>query len=397
MRTVLENIDFSKKNHLFHYLGKVELLLNICPTFEDYYYYRSQCYASDFWGRTDYEEHINLFNKLILKHCHDAFVSLEKASGKKMVEPSPSLKTFNQDIDTSKYAIYGAAIGLAVGLLESALFGVFGLAVGAATGSFFSKHKIIRSKEYREQCYEKAQALAFCNSIEAANAYAKVMQPVVDELQERQLDREQICLLRYLKKRNITTLIHVTDRDNIKSIMTHGLLPNCELERRGIEYFRPDKNRYDGYPNHLSLSISSRNNFLIEKYKEEKRIIEPQTIQVDSSVLVLYKDNRLYCDRNASASSCRKGSTIDDLEACFANSLEYATTNNDFSYNRKELGLPENIPTDPQAEILFGGHIDKEFLWTSSIPDYTRKEAEKYKSEHGYYPWDKPECYDFWF
>ena len=395
MRTVIENLDFSNKYHLFHYLGNLEFLLNICPTFEDYHYFQNKCNASDFWGRCDYSEELNQFNELITNHCHSAYVSLIKVSGRKVEEPVVHLKSFEESVDSSKYASYGAAVGLAVGFLESAIFGVFGLAIGALGGSIISHFKK-NNPEYRSMCMDRFKILAFCNAIEAAVAYAKVLQPLVDELQEKMLDEEQIRLLRYLKKRNITTLIHVTDRDNVKSIMTHGLLPNSELERLKIKYFRPDKNRFDGHPNYLSLSISNRNDYLINYYKREGRIIEDQLIQVDSSVLVLNKSKRLYCDRNASAYTCKKGSAISNLEACFAERIEYSTATNNFLYNRKETNLPENFPTDPQAEILFGGPIEKEFLWTYSIPDYTREEAETFKTKNGRYPWD-PDPDNDWF
>ena len=382
MRLVVENIDFSNKYHLFHYLGNVELLLNIFPTFEDYWFYYGKCNASTFWGKADWDERMNQMNSFILNHCHNAFESLKKTSGKKFTEPNVHLRRFGDTVNPHNYAKEGAAIGLAVGMMETAIFGVFGLAIGFAAGS------LIKKKDNYNQNYDKFKSIAFCNAIDAAKAYAEVMQPIVDELQFKYLDDEQKELLNYLKRRNITTLIHVTDRDNIRSIMNLGLLQNNELERRKIEYFRPDKNRFDGYPNYISMSISNRNDILIKKYKEEKRIIEDQLIQIDSSVLVLNKTKRIYCDRNASASTCKKGSEIKDFENCFAESISYATTNNEFDYRREVMGLTDNMPTDPQSEILFGGPIDKHFLWTSSIPDFTRKEAEAFKAKNGRYPWE---------
>ena len=382
MRLVIDNIDFSNKYHLFHYLGKVELLLNIFPTFEDYWYYFNQCDASTYLGKADWKARMEQMNELIIKHCRNGLKSLEKACGTHIKEPYVQLRGYGDNVNTVNYAKYGAAIGLATGLMESALFGVFGLAIGSVVG------RLIRKKEDHSQRFDTFKSIAFCNAIDAARAYSEVMQPYVDKLQKQYLNEEQIELLNYLKKRSITTLIHITDRDNVRSIMKLGLLPNSELEKLGIEYIRPDKERKDGYPNYISMSISNRNDFLIQKYKEEKRIIEDQLIQIDASVLVLNKTTRLYCDRNAATYSCKKGSSIEDFENCFAREIAYSTLNNDFSYNRETLGLTDNIPTDQQAEILFGGRIDKEFLWTSSIPDFTRKEAEDYKNRNGRYPWD---------
>ena len=74
-------------------------------------------------------------------------------------------------------------------------------------------------------------------------------------------------ILKIIKQRNITQLIHFTNKKNVSSIIKNGLLNNDELKRRNLKYISNDPERRDNLTHSISLSITNKNSDLYEAFK----------------------------------------------------------------------------------------------------------------------------------
>lgn len=271
--------------------------------------------------------------------------------------------------ELSKNSLYGAGIGVGAALMFSGPVGWLALA-GAAIGAYYNLN---RKKD-------EISYYLFSNSKKAANETIKKLEPLIRKtiilkdhngfsLLERNvslihsLSQEQLKLKKFLESRNIKYLLHFTDNSNIKSIENHGLLSIKELTKRNIIFKQNDLERIDGMIDYISLSITNPNNFIYRHYKRSGRVKNTSVVFIDASILYMeMQQSRYYCDRNAAASTCQKGNTLDDFYNLFKEEMNYKTTSNAFTYNRKLDFRNDNETTDPQAEILFSNYIDKKYI-----------------------------------
>ncbi|SVE57448.1 uncharacterized protein METZ01_LOCUS510302, partial [marine metagenome] len=72
----------------------------------------------------------------------------------------------------------------------------------------------------------------------------------------------------FIKQRKIEKLIHFTDLRNLSSIKKHGILPVKTLKEKGIRYYYNDENRYDAQLGGVSVSITSRNDYLLRTFQK---------------------------------------------------------------------------------------------------------------------------------
>lgn len=165
------------------------------------------------------------------------------------------------------------------------------------------------------------------------------------------MDNEKEKIASFLKDNNIEYLVHFTPVKNLKSILEHGICSNKYCNEHGIKYVPTDKNRYDGYTDFISLSVSFPNYKMF--YKKRQTMDEDfAVLLIDSSVLSLYgSDERKFSNKNAASNNSRKGGSFEYLKQMFERpSL------------REKLGLQENYTTDPQAEVLIKGRIPTDYI-----------------------------------
>ena len=178
-------------------------------------------------------------------------------------------------------------------------------------------------------------------------------------------------MLDFLCLHDIQYLVHFTNIKNVESIKQHGLLSTCALKRKGLPFYANDDKRLDGYLDYISLSITKVNNELLSAFKYCEKLNKEAIIYIDAALL--YKENevdRIYCDRNAAAKTCKKGNSLEALKGMFCDEVKYTTTkitpfgfaNISKTYNREIDGRKPNETTDPQAEILFQQKIDPKYI-----------------------------------
>lgn len=182
-------------------------------------------------------------------------------------------------------------------------------------------------------------------------------------LKSNNLTKEQYEIKKFLDDRGISQLYHFTDLSNLESIEKNGLLSRLNLERKNIHYSINDHHRFDNKLDYISLSVSTMNEYLYKAFKNNGTIKTGVLLQIDSSILYKETSDRIYCNINAAAINCSKGTKLDDFKKMFDKTLSYRLSdgtikNRDRSINK----TPYNYTTDIQAEILFHSKIPLKYI-----------------------------------
>ncbi len=196
-----------------------------------------------------------------------------------------------------------------------------------------------------------------------------------DSFNNRALEIKYFC-----EKRNITNLIHFTRINNLLSILKYGLVGRNDLNKLSQRY-QPeinDKDRYDGYPEAICLSITFPNYKMFYSYRRNIRGVKWVVLLID--VAVLWKLDCAFCLDNASS---RYVKNIPIAERKKVKALEDMFK--DFNdIKRKELKIPDSFPTNPQAEVLVFSHISPKYISSVNFEDKKtlKKWIELYWSGH---------------
>lgn len=180
------------------------------------------------------------------------------------------------------------------------------------------------------------------------------------------LSDEQQAIKTFLEEHRIRYLIHFTDAKNIPSIKEKGILSVKQLNKDEILFISNDKDRYDNQLDYISLSVSGMNQFLYKTFRYSKQAIEHGVaVVIDSSIL--YKEvstPRIYCNTNAATSDSKKGSSLVDFEAMFADIVEYWVQSalEQRVIDRSSEKRASYEPTDIQAEILWNKCVPTEYI-----------------------------------
>ena len=102
-----------------------------------------------------------------------------------------------------------------------------------------------------------------------------------------------------IKTRNITQLIHFTRKKNIQSILDYGILNIDELKKQNIKYIYNDPERRDGWDFTVSLSITNKNSYLYEEFKQRQNLNDKDFVEIKIDPSVLLENKCFFCDTNA--------------------------------------------------------------------------------------------------
>ena len=238
-----------------------------------------------------------------------------------------------------------------------------------------SKEEIKRLKEeikqetlLKNQLYQEIETLK------------EIFQRKIDEVEKK--NEKNINVSRVLIERGIKALLHVTNIDNLESILEEGLTPREYLKG---EIKKLDQSRYDMMTCCSSLSVGRINFSYFESKKDE---LEAGTrfvcIHIDPLVL-LDANEKYYCCHNAATSSIRRQTVLGELtnwydfENIFADEISYMRSrDNEPRFVRRPYDLQADWPTSEQAEILYKGVITTNQFLSISFP--TQFELEKSKA-----------------
>lgn len=160
------------------------------------------------------------------------------------------------------------------------------------------------------------------------------------------------------ERRGITRLCHFTPSRNLAHIASdpRGLLASRHLKDNEKSVFNPtDRERHDGYPDHVCCSIEYPNAWYFRRAREQEKLFRDWVV-VFIKCHYLWRMGTKFCPRNAAAGY---GRLVDEgaaaFDALFAQSVE---GNRTFV---RGTSHPDFLPTDEQAEVLIPdvvGHED---------------------------------------
>ena len=160
-----------------------------------------------------------------------------------------------------------------------------------------------------------------------------------------------------LKQYQINSLYHFTQAKNLPNIFKHGLLPRDILDSKKIHSYFNDDCRYDKYFNSVCMSIEFPNYKMFYALRQRNPDIDWAVLKLDASILCNFRC--AYCWTNAATSLISK-IPIEEREGpdaflgLFGNQPNYP--------RREELDIPDNYPTNPQAEVLVFGIIPIKYI-----------------------------------
>lgn len=160
-----------------------------------------------------------------------------------------------------------------------------------------------------------------------------------------------------IEQHHITTLYHFTDRENLESIIKNGGLYSwADCEQKGISISKPggsldsrNLDRRDNLQNFVRVSFV-REHPMMYVAMNDGRISNPVVLEIDPEVI--YWQDSLYADRNATKNGALVGSSIDDFSQLHFNSFKA----------KKHFDLNADEQKFYQAEVLVKNHIPLQFI-----------------------------------
>jgi hypothetical protein len=160
-----------------------------------------------------------------------------------------------------------------------------------------------------------------------------------------------------VKSREIEHLWHFTKVENLDSILKSGMMPRAMLEAQSANVAYNDEHRLDYQKTANCLSLGHPNYKMFYRLRRVNPNQGWVVLGIDPEVLWI-KDCA-FCDQNAATGSVastpiaqRKG-----LQAFQKMFFPVAG-----KPDRGALGLPDDCPTNPQAEILVYGVIEPKYI-----------------------------------
>lgn len=160
-----------------------------------------------------------------------------------------------------------------------------------------------------------------------------------------------------IEQHHLTTLYHFTDRENLESIIKNGGLYSwADCEQKGISISKPggsldsrNLDKRDNLQNFVRVSFV-REHPMMYVAMNDGRISNPVVLEIDPEVI--YWQDSLYADRNATKNGALVGSSIDDFSQLHFNSFKA----------KKHFDLDADEQKFYQAEVLVKNHIPLQFI-----------------------------------
>ena len=175
--------------------------------------------------------------------------------------------------------------------------------------------------------------------------------------------------------RGITRLCHFTPSRNLGHIANdpRGILASRHLQDDDARLFNPtDKERLDGYPDHVCCSIQYPNAWYFRNARGEERLF-PDWVVILIRADYLWREDTKFCPRNAAAESGNLvGEGAEAFEARFAESVE-GSKGNVFTRGPRH---PSFFPTDEQAEVLIPDRVKRRDVVGIAVKDESQARNE---------------------
>ena len=160
-----------------------------------------------------------------------------------------------------------------------------------------------------------------------------------------------------LDQHHITRLYHFTDRDNLESIIKNGGLYSwADCDEKGIKIPKQgggdtsrSLDRRDGLQHYVRVSFT-RKHPMMYVAMNDGRISNPVVLEIDPEVI--YWDDTLFADRNATRNGAQKGGTLADFKKIHFNAVTART----------HFDLDESEQPFFQAEVMVNHFIPLKYI-----------------------------------
>lgn len=160
-----------------------------------------------------------------------------------------------------------------------------------------------------------------------------------------------------LDQHHITRLYHFTDRDNLESIIKNGGLYSwADCDEKGIKIPKQgggdisrSLDRRDGLQHYVRVSFT-RQHPMMYIAMNDGRISNPVVLEIDPEVI--YWDDTLFADRNATRNGAQKGGTLADFKKIHFNAVTART----------HFDLDESEQPFFQAEVMVNHFIPLKYI-----------------------------------
>lgn len=174
-----------------------------------------------------------------------------------------------------------------------------------------------------------------------------------------------------LSERGISSLVHFTRAENLPNILKYGICPRAELYEKDAIF--NDEYRFDGCENAVCTSIEFPNYKMFYRL----RMDDPEA---DWVVLIISADAMVdfdcaFCEMNAGSKPMY---SMPLKERMGSSALQTLFKDVSDGRRRADLGIPDCLPTNPQAEVLVFGTIPVDYITHVVFEDAaTKKEYKK--------------------
>lgn len=163
----------------------------------------------------------------------------------------------------------------------------------------------------------------------------------------------------YANSRGIRSLIHFTRKDNVASILQHGLVRRDVLVKNGFNNYN-DHIRVD-YTSAICTTISFPNYKMFFPLRSANPSIEWAVLEIEPRAL--WELDCAFCTTNAASASVT-AINIDERKSLDAFQAMFGDASGKI---RQTLNIPEEYPTDPQAEVLFINGIPRQYIKSVNV------------------------------
>lgn len=158
----------------------------------------------------------------------------------------------------------------------------------------------------------------------------------------------------------IDRLCHFTQSRNLAHIATDrtGILSTARLEAERRAFNRTDRERFDGFTDHVSCSIQYPNVWYFNAARGKEPLFQDWVVLLIRPHY-LWAPGTKFCPRNAAAGRGEDvAEGLEAFESLYAPRVQGAGGRR----FRRLPGHPSWLPTDEQAEVLIPDHVDRDDL-----------------------------------
>lgn len=169
----------------------------------------------------------------------------------------------------------------------------------------------------------------------------------------------------FAAERGVPTLVHFTRAINLDGILRNGLLPrNALVDGRDSKF--NDEVRLDG-TGAVCVSIGYPNYKMFFRLRQENKEVEWVILAIRPSALWLLPS--AFCRTNAASNSVtavplEQRQTLAAFQSMY-NDWEHKT--------RPALSIPDDYPTNPQAEVLMLNGVPRQFIFAVVVLNLAKK------------------------